>query len=359
MCCEKGDFFKIEKQNPKYLTDLSTDKGKLVNIFEKRAENRNKNRLLNTGFPIKKEEFALVKDLYDFGNGLTLEHLEKYFQRSQTGIRKGILKYHNWEERIHTVNKSNKAGKSKLSGNSKSKIKNPKEYNKPIEYTKHPEHNLIKKQYLNGKSWMCLSKIYNRSKGDIQKDIFPNIVCKSESHVTFLGKRLKSQEFCKRCGKPTKKSGYLFKCTNIKCQIVFWDHTMKTKTLPQLRKMSEKSRNAALDDILKTSGVPIHSNKKQQKEGYVYFIYLTKKPTVKTDIPYCYYVGETGKHPYHRYLEHLIGGAYISNPLGGKLKMRVRAHYLMRYNIEPMSKSTSKLKEKELTLTLGCPAYSN
>ena len=78
-------FFKIEEVNRDFLDYLPHKKG--FDPLQKRIENRKRNSLLNTGFPVTYEEINEIEKLKYKKN---LKELEYYFQRSSITIQKII-----------------------------------------------------------------------------------------------------------------------------------------------------------------------------------------------------------------------------------------------------------------------------
>lgn len=83
------EYFKIEKENPKYLNLFTNLLGKPFDIEKTRESNIKHGRFINYGFPIKDEE---VEKIFKLGkSGYSLSQLENYFQRSRKTIKMIML----------------------------------------------------------------------------------------------------------------------------------------------------------------------------------------------------------------------------------------------------------------------------
>ena len=95
---------------------------------------------------------------------------------------------------------------------------------------------------------------------------------------------------CRVCGKATERSGYLYRCKKKTCAAAHWDRSAVLR--------EDLKDKTVLERVLEDAGVPIYGS--EQESGHVYVLRLRGEPNAV-------YVGETGLHPYHRYLNHLRG----------------------------------------------------
>ena len=111
---------------------------------------------------------------------------------------------------------------------------------------------------------------------------------------------------CRECGSGTLKEGYLFKCldkNNCNCRTVFWDKGKVKKSLRGYEK-GKDDWYEKMQELLTDACVP-----KTENEKYVYTIRMKGKlcKRAKTKKGRKVYVGQTGLHPYERYLNHISG----------------------------------------------------
>jgi len=126
------------------------------------------------------------------------------------------------------------------------------------------------------------------------------------------------------------KDPYLYKCTKTECGTFFW-HRNVLKEFNMKEKPSSENNKQIEERLVKKFKIP----KSSYSKG-VYVIKLSKKEGDKKG---AVYVGETGRHPLRRYLQHLRG--YIS----GKGHATKRGKYLLYFEL---GVKDSKLREKEL-----------
>ena len=101
----------------------------------------------------------------------------------------------------------------------------------------------------------------------------------------------------------------LFQCQNHKCKKFFWHGRVKGEF--NLKEKPNSESNILIEkNLMKTLSIPL-----RVKGRYVYVLALSKLKDDKTE---SVYVGQTGRHPLHRYLQHLRkykSGRGISNRL--------------------------------------------
>ena len=93
MCCENGDYFQVEKLNPKYLRGIPNYQKLKINIEQTRSKNISDGVLINRGLPITKEEFCAIHKMCN--QNASIDHLERYFQRSRITLQ-NLIKYSIW-----------------------------------------------------------------------------------------------------------------------------------------------------------------------------------------------------------------------------------------------------------------------
>lgn len=251
MCCEQGDYFKIEqflkvyKNGPKTLKlyGAYNYRGKHANIYAIRSKNIRNEKLINIGVPIIREEYDSVKNKNN--KGFELEHLVKYFQRTKKTLNKIIKSesYHQFKNIVTKDVTSNKTKNDSITFNG--------DHDK--------RHSALNTEFV--------SKVHG---------------------VT--------GNACKKCKKSIKRKGYLMFCNDITCGIVYWDEKVLTENLKD-KTIFEKILADAM--IPKGKQLPVVGTKRY----FVYVIHL--KPGNKHKKQN--YIGMTGVHPYERYLNHLRG----------------------------------------------------
>lgn len=131
---------------------------------------------------------------------------------------------------------------------------------------------------------------------------------------------------CKICGGSLKIRGFLNKCTLEKCNAVFWSKNLfsilkdgkKFYNLVNDKKKGSKKKELTEDfkNILKEANVKnpklgqhfVYQIKLKKSNQEVYLKKLIEEDQENTKKTfYEYYIGKTSKHPFERYLRHLIG----------------------------------------------------
>lgn len=105
------------------------------------------------------------------------------------------------------------------------------------------------------------------------------------------------------------KRNLLFQCQNPKCKTFFW-HGRVRNEFNLKEKPNSKDNILREKEIIKSLSIPL-----RVRGRYVYVLALSKKDD---DTQSSIYVGQTGRHPLHRYLQHLRkykSGRGISNRL--------------------------------------------
>ena len=125
------------------------------------------------------------------------------------------------------------------------------------------------------------------------------------------------------------KEPYLFRCSKEECERFFW-HRNVLKEFNSKEDPSSENNKKIEDRLVKKFKIP----KSSYPRG-VYVIKLSRKEGDKKD---SVYVGETGRHPLRRYLQHLRG--YKS----GKGHATKRGTYLLDFEL---GVKDSKKREKE------------
>ena len=101
----------------------------------------------------------------------------------------------------------------------------------------------------------------------------------------------------------------LYQCQNLNCKKFFWHGRVKGKF--NLKEKPNSESNILIEkNLMKTLSIPL-----RVKGRYVYVLALSKLKDDKTE---SLYVGQTGRHPLQRYLQHLRkykSGRGISNRL--------------------------------------------
>ena len=109
-------------------------------------------------------------------------------------------------------------------------------------------------------------------------------------------------------GKKNNKN-LLFQCQNQKCKKFFWHGRVKSEF--NLNEKPNSESNILIEkNLMKSLSIPIRVNGR-----FVYILALSKLKDEKTE---SVYVGQTGRHPLQRYLQHLRkykSGRRISNRL--------------------------------------------
>ena len=98
---------------------------------------------------------------------------------------------------------------------------------------------------------------------------------------------------CRVCKGLSKPTGLLSRCTDKSCGAVHWD-----KSAIRRLKRENSDNQEIWKKVLKEANVPLP--RKGKKSKYVYVLRLKGELNAL-------YVGETGRHPYERYLNHLRG----------------------------------------------------
>ena len=213
---------------------------------------------------------------------------------------------------------------------------------------------LITDIYLSASPRSSLAKLaegFGLTKDDIELIVLQNHECKVTGHKNIQQDNYFNGELtCRKCKKVTKKNGYLYHCKDIVCGAVFWDPNVLNEDLDDA---------VILNQVLKNSNVPTDEeleNDKYHRRNHAYVIFCKNSDAATTKINYCYYVGQTGNHPYQRYLEHLR--KYKSDPRLGNMRLAERAWY-MEYFEGPYRKNKALKLEKAFTINRSCAAYSN
>ncbi len=101
----------------------------------------------------------------------------------------------------------------------------------------------------------------------------------------------------------------LFQCQNQECKKFFWHGRVKNEF--NLKEKPNSENNILIEkNLMKSLSIPL-----RVKGRYVYVLALSKLKDEKTE---SVYVGQTGRHPLQRYLQHLRkykSGRRISNRL--------------------------------------------
>jgi hypothetical protein len=126
------------------------------------------------------------------------------------------------------------------------------------------------------------------------------------------------------------KLPYLFICEKDDCQTFFW-HRNVLKEFNAKESPSSENNKKIEERLVKKLKIP--------KSSFPRSVYVIKLSKEKADIKGAVYVGETGRHPLRRYLQHLRG--YKS----GKGHATKRAKYLLHFEL---GIKDSKLREKNL-----------
>ena len=213
---------------------------------------------------------------------------------------------------------------------------------------------LITDIYLSASPRSSLAKLaegFGLTKDDVELIVLQNHECKVTGHKNIQQDNYFNGELtCRKCKKVTKKNGYLYHCKDIVCGAVFWDPNVLNEDLDDA---------VVLNQVLKNSNVPTDEeleNDKYHRRNHAYVIFCKNSDAATTKINYCYYVGQTGNHPYQRYLEHLR--KYKSDPRLGNMRLAERAWY-MEYFEGPYRKNKALKLEKAFTINRSCAAYSN
>ena len=213
---------------------------------------------------------------------------------------------------------------------------------------------LIRDIYLSASPRSSLTKLaeeFELTKDDVELIVLQHHECKVTGHKNIQQDNFNNGELlCRKCKKATKKHGYLYHCKDIVCGAVFWDPNVLNEDLDDA---------VVLNQVLKNSNVPTDEeleNDKYHRRNHAYVIFCKNSDAATTKINYCYYVGQTGNHPYQRYLEHLR--KYKSDPRLGNMRLAERAWY-MEYFEGPYRKNKALKLEKAFTINRSCAAYSN
>ena len=150
---------------------------------------------------------------------------------------------------------------------------------------------------------------------------------------------------CRHCKAPAQSSNflgefiekqYLFKCKTKKCGRFYWHRRILSEfDMHDPYSSENKIKENELCEDLK---IPNHLESRS-----VYVIKLSRSEGEKTDTVY---VGETGRHPLRRYLQHLRG--YKS----GKKYVKNRGKYLLSLESGLKTVEESRKREKELASEL-------
>lgn len=125
---------------------------------------------------------------------------------------------------------------------------------------------------------------------------------------------------------------YLFKCQTKLCGRFFWHRRV-------LKEFNQNDPYSSENKIVEKNLCELFKIPTNVKERSVYVIKLSRSKDEDLDTVY---VGETGKHPLQRYLQHLRG--YKS----GKKHVKKRGKYLLSYEEGFKTADASKYREKEL-----------
>ena len=136
---------------------------------------------------------------------------------------------------------------------------------------------------------------------------------------------------CRTCGSKTKPQGLLYFCSSKSCSSVFWD---KRTAKRRLNKSADEPR-IVLTKICVEAEVPT-PDKGQ------YFVYVLRMKG-KTKGQERVYVGQTSRHPYERYLQHIVG--FKSAP---KAKTKKFATALISFEGPIATRDAAEKREVEL-----------
>ena len=145
----------------------------------------------------------------------------------------------------------------------------------------------------------------------------------------------KSKILCRVCKSKAKLTGLLYRCESSSCGAVHWDKG-KVKKLKQ--KFVENE--ALLLSVLSEAKVP--TSPTSNKTNYVYLLRLRGQLNAV-------YVGMTGLHPYHRYLNHIRG-------YKASRHTKKNATALIRFE-GPMAYNAAVEREQKLALELRLEGY--
>ena len=145
---------------------------------------------------------------------------------------------------------------------------------------------------------------------------------------------------CRNCGSKTNNIGLLYKCVSTTCDSVFWDKREVKKRI----KDSDQSVRDTLKEICLEALIP----ETQPGEFYVYVLRMRGKSGGKERV----YVGETGLHPYERYLKHIAG--YKAAPMAQTKKY---ATALKFFEGPLTTREAGKAREKQLAVELRSNGY--
>tara|TARA_B100000768_G_C11167089_1_gene327064 strand:- start:114 stop:596 length:483 start_codon:yes stop_codon:yes gene_type:complete len=126
------------------------------------------------------------------------------------------------------------------------------------------------------------------------------------------------------------KEPYLFRCTKTECKRFFWHRNILKEFDSKEEPSSEKNKKIE-DKLVKKFKIP--------KSSYPRGVYVIELSRNEGDKKGSVYVGETGRHPLRRYLQHIRG---YKNGKGYATK---RGKYLLYFEL---GVKDSKLREKEL-----------
>tara|TARA_Y100001958_G_C21072844_1_gene431736 strand:+ start:312 stop:815 length:504 start_codon:yes stop_codon:yes gene_type:complete len=140
---------------------------------------------------------------------------------------------------------------------------------------------------------------------------------------------------CDFKGKKNKKN-LLFQCQNQKCKKFFWHGRVKNEF--NLKEKPDSAKNILIEkNLMKSLSIPL-----RVKGRYVYVLALSKQKDEKTE---SLYVGQTGRHPLQRYLQHLRkykSGRGISN------RLKYLKDYYSGFTTEEDSLNGEKVISKKL-----------
>ena len=159
---------------------------------------------------------------------------------------------------------------------------------------------------------------------------------------------------CPTCHKNMSRAGLLYRCSTKTCETASWDKIEVLERIKNFDKGSEKWKQQ-VNKILLEAGVELELRNKY----YVYQLKMTGelKPRARLMEGIKLYVGETGLHPIHRYLHHILG--YNTTT---KSKAQELASSLVKYEGPYETRTEAKNKEKETSVALhksGHEVYGN